>query len=243
MIMSNKLTLVLFLLLNIHIAGLSQENYLNIEAQFGTFSMTDLKNFQERVIPDIGVNIESVSSFPPYVGYGVSILSYINSEFGIGLTTEFLSTGGRNYYEDYSGYYKCDMLTHCFNIGSLFSFRNKLSNDQNLNIELHQGLKISSLTLRETIFTTEPLTDQKMGFKSLSWWVKGGFRYEYSFFDYFTAGAFVGGEFNIGSRLESRDNPGNYILRENNEFARINWTGFRAALSLSVDLSILSSER
>lgn len=241
--MSNKLTRVLFLLLSIHIAGLSQENYLNLETQFGTFSMTDLKNFQEGVLPDIGVNVESVSSFPPYVGYGVSFLSYVNSDFGIGLTTEFFSTGGRNYYEDYSGYYKFDMLTHCFNIGSLFSFRNQLGSDQYLNFELHQGLKISSLTLRETIFVTEPLTDQKMGFKSLSWWIKGGFRYEYTFFDYFKAGAFAGGEFNIGSRLESKDSHGNYLLREYNEFARINWTGFRAALSLSVDLAILSSER
>lgn len=234
---------ILFILLNFATVALSQENYLRVETQFGTFSMTDLKEFQERALPDLGVNIEKLSSFPPYIGYSISFLSYLNPGLGIGLTSEFFSTGGRNYYEDYSGSYKFDLLTHCFNIGTILTIINPLSENQNLNFEISQGLKISSLTLREAIFVSRPLTDEKIKLKSIGWWVKAGLRYEYTFFDYFTAGAFVGGEYNIGSKLESRENPNNYMFKENGDFVKINWTGFRAALSVSVDLSIFSHGR
>lgn len=235
--------LLLFIILNFATAALSQENYVRVETQFGTFSMTDLKEFQEGALPDLGVNIEKLSSFPPYIGYGISILSYLNPGLGIGLTSEFFSTGGRNYYEDYSGSYKFDLLTHCYNIGTLLTTINSLSENQCLNFEISQGLKISSLTIREAIFVSQPLTDEKIKLRSLGWWVKAGLRYEYTFFDYFTAGAFIGGEYNIGSKLESSENPNTYIVKENGDFVKINWTGFRAALSVSVDLSIFSNNR
>lgn|GEM_PF-1740830 len=233
--------LLVFFLFNISVNGLSQGNVFRFESQVGTFSMTDLKDFQERLMPDLGVNVEKVSSFPPYVGFGLSWLTRLNQGMGLGLTSEFFSTGGRNSYEDYSGYYKFDFLVHCFNLGTIITFKNELGGGQRINFEVLQGLKISSLTLREMIFISEPVSDEKLGFKSRSWWIKAGLRYEYDFLDYFTAGVFVGGEYNIGGKLESKENPNNFIFKENGEYVRINWSGLRAGISLAADLSILSS--
>jgi len=239
--MQTRKLLLTLVLISLASGARSQVNILRVEQQFGTFSMADLKDLQDRLIPDLDVNVRKISSFPPYAGYGLSYLTSLKNGMGIGITSEFFSTGARNGYEDYSGYYKFDILAHCFNIGTVISIVNELDDGQWLNFEVSQGLKLSSLTIRERLFVTEPVSDEKAGFKSLGWWVKAGLRYEYDFLDYFTAGAFIGGEFNIPSKLESKDRANVFIFKDNGKYAKINWSGIRAGLSIAIDMSVLSS--
>ena len=128
--MLNRLIPVIACFLISGTVAFSQILVITTESGIGTFGMHDLKDFQVAVLPDLGVKVESLSKFPPYFGYGVSILHYFNSGIGLGITSDYFSTGGTNYYEDYSGSYKFNLLTHAYNIGNGFlhkKFKRKAS--------------------------------------------------------------------------------------------------------------------
>lgn len=237
--MGNK-TLILFFLL-LQITNLrAQQEYLRVDVQVASFSMSDLKDILKSSVPDLNVDVRTVSTFPPYAGYGLTYLSVGSHGYGFGFTAEFFSSGGRNYYEDYSGYYKADMLVHCINLGTLFSIKNQLREKQSMNFEVFQGLKMSSLVFEELLYVSEPLYEQETRFKSFSWWIKAVIRYEYKFHEHFTAGALIGAEYNIPGKLELNDQPNMFLIRDNGDFAKINWSGIRAGLSFSMDLSLIS---
>jgi hypothetical protein len=214
-------------------AALSQSLEIRTESAIGTFMMNDLKNFQEISIPDLGVNVESLSKFPPYFGYGISIVHNLKSGIGFGITSDYFSTGGTNYYEDYSGSYKLKILTHAYNIGTVFTIKNLKRNHLNSFFEIQQGLKFSGLSMSEELIVNNPILSSSFNLVSTSWWIKPAFRVEYKFFDFLSAGAFLGVEINPKSNLHVKGNKDAILRNFEGEKVTINWSGLRAGLHLS----------
>lgn len=215
---------------------LSQNLVIRAEYGVGTFLMQDLKDFQESIIPDLGVKVERLSKFPPYFGFGISFVLYINSGIGVGITSDYFSTGGTNYYEDYSGSYKLNLLTNAYNIGTVFSVRNITRKHLNTNFEIQQGIKLSKLSLSEKLIIKDiedPISSNSYNFESTSWWIKPVYRVEYKLFDFLSAGAFLGAEINLKSKLHLNSNHDAILLNKTGENVTINWSGFRLGLYLS----------
>jgi hypothetical protein len=206
---------------------MSQTAVIRGECGAGTFYMKDLKAFQTSMIPDLGVNVESISKFPPYYGYGLSLVYFINSKIGLGITGDFFSTGGRNYYKDYSGLYSFDLLTHAFNFGTVFSLSHVVGKHLNTYIEIQQGLKISKLKMSEKLTITDPIISESYDLQSTSWWIKPGYRIEFKLFKGISAGAFLGAEFNPGSILHLENIHDAVLTNKNGGRVKINWSGLR----------------
>jgi hypothetical protein len=240
--MSNKLIFIIPAFLIFGSVAMSQNGVIRGECGVGTFYMKDLKAFQTSMIPDLGVNIESISKFPPYFGYGLSLVYFINPKMGLGITGDFFSTGGRNYYKDYSGSYSFDLLTHAYNIGTVLSFTHITSSHLTTFIEIQQGVKISKLTMSEKIIITDPVMSESYDLKSTSWWIKPGYRIEFKLFKGFSAGAFLGAEFNPGSILHLESNRDATLRNKDGKLVHINWSGLRFALHFSGNLSDLQSD-
>lgn len=235
--MQNRFISVIVCFLISGTVAFSQNLVFTAESGIGTYSMHDLKNFQVAAVPDLGVKVESLSKFPPYFGYGVSIVNYFNSGIGLGITSNYFSTGGTNYYEDYSGSYKFNLLTHAYNIGTVFSIRNLRGNHLNTYFEIGQGLKFSRLSLSEELVVIDPVLSVSYNFLSTSWWIKPVYRVDYMFLDCLSAGAFLGAEINPKSKLHLKGNHEAILLTNEGEKITINWSGIRFGLYLSVIIS------
>jgi hypothetical protein len=220
----------------------AQNVVVRAESGFGTFYMSDLKVFQSSLLPDLGVDVKTLSRFPGYYGYGVSLLYVFKSGTGVGFCSDIYSTGGRNYHKDYSGLYKLDILTHAYNVGTVLS--KKLYEGKRLvsNIEIQQGLKFSKLTMNETMVVTEPVFDHTINLVSSSWWIKPGFRAEYKVFKFLSVGTFAGGEINLNGILHLKGNKDAVLQNQARQKVTINWSGLRVALSLSGNITILQRE-
>jgi hypothetical protein len=231
--MLNRCISVIACLLISGTVALSQNLVMTTESGIGTFSMKDLKDFQVSILPDLGVKVESLSKFPPYFGYGISFVHYFNSGIGLGIASDYFSTGGTNYYEDYSGSYKLNLLTHAINIGTVFSIKNLRGKHLNTYFEIGQGLKFSRLSLSEKIVVIDPVSSVSRNFMSTSWWIKPVYKVEYKFFGFLSAGAFLGAELNLKSKLHLKGNDEAILLNKKGENVTINWSGIRFGLYLS----------
>jgi hypothetical protein len=217
---------------------LSQRS-IRVGSGIGTFMMEDLKDFQVSLIPDLGVNVKSLSKFPPYFGYDLSSVRYNNSGLGFGITSDFISTGGTNYYGDYSGSYKFSIKTQSYNLGLIFSMRSFTGNHLKGYFEIHSGVKYSRLSISEKLVLkdiSEPLLSESLSLENFSWWAKPVYRVEYKLNDFLSAGTFLGVEINPNSKLHLKGSPKAFLTNENGQFININWTGFRIGLYISFNM-------
>ncbi|MCP4178036.1 MAG: hypothetical protein GY756_09735 [bacterium] len=86
----------------------------SVEIGIGSYSMKELKKFNKDNIElqsEYNINLEQLENFPVYPNFSFEIFYERNRSFRYGLGYQYLSTGSRLYYGDYSGNYSMDILT------------------------------------------------------------------------------------------------------------------------------------
>jgi hypothetical protein len=68
---------------------------------------------------------------------------------------------------------------------------------------------------------------------SSSYWIKPLYRVEYKLFDFLSAGAFLGAEINLKSKLHLEGDRSAILKNKEGENVTINWSGVRFGLYLS----------
>lgn len=235
--MVNRIIIISTLLVIFSSSVESQKLDFRPEVSFGTFNMDDLKGLQNAYTSHSVVNIKSISSFPAYWGYGMSLIAPLRSGFSVGISSEFYSTGARNFYGDYSGYYSFDLLARSFNEGVLGSYKIRLDSSHAIILELSQGIKFSYLREQEKLSLNHNLTNDYNNFRSLSYWFKPVIRYEYTISGSFKAGVYFGAEFNPQSYLYLKGRNDIYLTGENQHKISINWSGLRFGIHCTFDLT------
>jgi hypothetical protein len=226
------LWVILFLLI-LSLTVSAQYFETTMEMGAGKYQLTDLRTFQKESLPVIDLPIESVTTFPPYYSYHASILYYPGTQLGIGACGSFYSTGGRNHYADYSGYYKLDLLINCVNMGISSNYQIKLFPTIKIIPEISTGIKLSNLQLIEKLHATEDLSSTEYKIKSLGWWIEPRVAIRYQPFKIIGISASVGYEYNDPSKNHLSHDKERYLQLKNNENVRIGWSGIRAYLGLS----------
>lgn len=128
----------------------SQTFRLSIEPGYGFYDMGKLHQIQE-----VGVNllkdyaVKAVETFPPYFNQSAGIGWYVSPDFLIGLSTTFLSTGGRNSVKDYSGDYKLDMLVNAQLYGLETEYNYRFVPKLSCYLNLKTGIISSKLDFKE----------------------------------------------------------------------------------------------
>ncbi len=117
-----KATLIAFSLLLL--APVTRAQFVvSTDATYGTFGMGDMEELQKEVASSSVVPLQRVTTFPPYWGYGLSVGYETKKNYLIGIAFNYNSTGGRAYYEDYSGLLRIDQLLTCYSLGGFASFQ------------------------------------------------------------------------------------------------------------------------
>lgn len=103
-----RIYLLAVLLLLAGTAVAQEKFYLEPRLGFGTFRMASLKELQQTIIRQTGVNAKAIDAFGPYFQFGFGLVQDLDENTRAGLFAEHGSTGGRVAYEDYSGEFTFD---------------------------------------------------------------------------------------------------------------------------------------
>jgi hypothetical protein len=199
----------------------------------GFYKLQDMKSFQELSIPDYGVDIRMVESFPSYYFYSVSACYYIHGNWGVGFEGSFFSTGARNHYEDYSGYYKLDLILKSQNAGLLVNHRFRFFNRFFVIPEVNGGIKFSSLDISENLKVYNDSLVSSMQFNNYSFFAKPRLRLAFNPVSHLCVGMSGGYEFNFPRELFFKDNKNMILINSHSQKVLLDWSGFQLALSLS----------
>lgn len=146
-----KTLIILFLFFPLLL--LSQETTIEYSLGYGTYSLKDIRNLQNRTAYEIE-GLKITDGFPGYITHSLALgFKYGEHLFGPDFT--YMTTGGRIHRADYSGSLSLDMILNGFRIGGFY--RNYLLPEGGLFqpfIQIAPSAMLTSFKLREelTIF-------------------------------------------------------------------------------------------
>lgn len=200
------------------------------EIGMGTYSMSDLKGLLEQSVSTSAFGLKTTDDFPAYVFYGLDLVQYLTPRFGLGISSGFYSTGGRNDYADYSGSYREEILVQALNLGLLLSLRDTLGYGFFYNIELAGGIKFSDISMEDQLLVSDYKQGSAYDLESKGVWVEPQIRAGRTFFRNFSFAAFAGYEFNLESKM---------FLKQNDKMSlkpKIDWSGIRVGVCVSYSI-------
>lgn len=116
----NKIGAAIGFLLIVGSGTVTAQVNIELQGQYCTFDMKDLKTLQDNFFSDLPVQVEKVTSFPNYFGLKGSV-TYIfeNATMRpeLGAVFMYTSTGGRLQYQDFSGSITGDQLANVLTLG------------------------------------------------------------------------------------------------------------------------------
>jgi hypothetical protein len=231
---ANRIILLLILVNLVYTELFSQHIILRPEFSYGTFNMNETKVLLNTRPIYIGPEPKTLSSFPSYYGYGLSVINSFGQRFALGLTGDFYTTGGRNYYADYSGSYSYDLLVSSVNLGIVAGYGIPFAKRHKLGLELTGGKKFSFLKEEEKLVLSTNGYDNSYYFRGGSLFIKPVIRYDFSIAEILSVGAYFGAEYNPKSYPHDKNN--NYLEDYLHHKISINWSGIRFGLHCSLKL-------
>jgi hypothetical protein len=229
--MWNKLQLLTIILVISTCLGYSQIE-IRPSVGVGTYSMTNLKEVLNQAALESGLGLKTTESFPAYTYFGFDVIQTMNKRFGLGISSGFYSTGGRNHYADYSGSYREDIMVNSWNVGLLGSFKDTLNGNLIYGLELASGIKFSNIKFESELNVFDHMEKSSNDFQNKGWWMEPQIRIGQKFYKGLTCSAFIGYEFKLKSKLIFKE------INQNSSLEKINWSGIRAGLSAAYSFAI-----
>ena len=158
----------------------------------GNYSMSGLKGMLQESVKSLPFDLKTTENFPTYVFYGMDMIHCVTPNFGMGITSGFYSTGGRNHYADYSGSYREDFLVNSINIGLLATNKDTLGAGFFYTIEFASGIKFSSISIEQDLKLSDYQEDTKTDLSSKGLWIEPQIRFGRNLFPDFSCSLFVG---------------------------------------------------
>jgi len=191
----------------------------------GAYAMSALKDLMQQAVIGLPFNVKTTENFPAYAFYQLDLVFYSEQNLGWGFTSGFYSTGARNHYADYSGYYKEDLNVSSVNLGIMASQKMSLGHQWQGYFEFATGIKYTNITYLGEIQVGEEMSNQDIEDKCQGWWATPQLRFGRQVYKNFGLSVFAGYEFMLNKNLKSKN--GWYGGPE------IDWSGLRAGVSLS----------
>jgi hypothetical protein len=200
---------------------------------YASYSLDELKKYQDFLKRGLIVNATTTEEFPSFITYALGInrqwkTSSLGIEFGHG------STGGRLFYQDYSGKIIADQLVSNNSFSLIPS--HILFDKKGLLISV--GLKISivlhSLELNNQLNIGGQLITEQARFKSLNIGFQPCINVEKNVIKSFYIRCSIGYELQSKSEARLTDNPEIFLADENNKPVHLQSNGLRLALGCGI---------
>ncbi len=210
----------------------SQNLRFSVGANYGTFSMADLKGLQEEFLKDLKATVPAkiTDKFPPFIGFEGS-LTWTNWKNYYGIEAGYNSTAGRIAYSDYSGKVTFDQLVRSPRVGLSAAFGlHEINSPWEFFLLLNGGTVFNRYKLDYKLETAQTHDFDNVEFRSINLYFSGG----------------VGVTRNIkklfinAKLLYQKDIPADLKLAGDNDATLVNdkgdgvgvdWSGVRVAMS------------
>jgi hypothetical protein len=215
-----------------------------VSSTFSTYKMVDLKDFQKDYIKSTGVGLKPVTSFPPYVGFGIEIGKAVNPNLMVGFLLGYNSTGGRVDYQDYSGKIRMDQLLHCFSVGTIIKDKVNNSDKWPLYISLAASWVHTRMGIDSEIIIGDVNEVEGLDLYSNNIGLHPAFILRRDINSLFFLQASAGYEVQFGGKVFLKDNKnGAYLTTSSGDPFQIRWDGLRIGLGLGINLNSVSKEK
>src|SRR5438477_595073 len=101
----------------------AQQSSVVLQTGIGSYSMRSQKTFRDEFLTSSGLPMKIVDNFPIYYSFGLKGVFRINDASAVGAMLEYMSTGGRLDYKDYSGHALLDQALKATQYGVYYQFK------------------------------------------------------------------------------------------------------------------------
>ena len=198
---------------------------VSFSAGVASYSFDELKDYQAYIKDETVTNATITEAFPAYLIYSINLSKQIK-KFILGIEGVHGSTGGRVYYEDYSGRFVADQNVRYNQVGLTAAFTLFEKN----NFQIAGGLKTSlifyTLDIENSLtLGTETISENK-AFGSINLAFQPHVVVKKAFGNFFFSGS-LGYEVQNISIPETKDDDKLFLAGKDNEPVRLQGNGVR----------------
>jgi hypothetical protein len=230
--MKNSLFLSFVLLLSFQTFCWSQSQAsLFIEGNFNTFSHSDLLDFQQELVNDIGsVSLRSNDEFDPSFGFTIGFKSESNTQFFF----SYMTTGAKNSYSDDTGAIRITQDLKGFSVGAEHHFA--ISNEERKN-RFYFGLRglamYNSLEVSSSVRVFDSSDSSAIRFNGFNLGAGGRLIYEIPV-SFFKLRISAGYDLVLSGKILFEENSDFRLENNNGEDVKTGWSGFRTGLGIVI---------
>lgn len=211
----------------------AQKMMLGAGAGYGTFSMSDTKDYNETIQNTLPFTPVLTDDFPGWFYFGGEMLYSFPKNIAAGITISTTSTGSRLHLADYSGEYTFDNLQRGWFPGVKVLLGKAPGQQNGLCFSAEAGMSFSSMHFDEKLLVYEEDASDQGDFSAHGFFIKPGVSYLQNLGQHLILSAnvsyylgFESGYFVNGHSDQKISNP------ETDEAIKPNWNGLRAGLVL-----------
>lgn len=207
---------------------------LSLSIGYGTYSMKEIKEFDQYVPLFNLAGMRAVSAYPPYVNYEGAFVYQTAKSFVWGVRIGYGSSGARADYRDYSGSVRLDQVAKYVSLSASVGITRKYpSRNMTLVLDVRPGLTRTDL---EMVFRYNVGAEQggeTNDFRSLNLVVQPTASLERRF-RRFGVNVYAGVHLTIvKGNLRNRENKDQHLMTGGGDSLRAGWTGLRGGFGVS----------
>ena len=205
------------------------QTLIEFNSGYGTFLMTEMERFQERIVDSENlVPISITESFPAYYSYEFGINRDYNRQ-NFGIRFNYSSSGGRLSYEDYSGSVRADQILKRYAVGINGTFyKKRLSESFQFWIRTTVYFHKTRLLLENELKLGNIVESESTKFNSMGFSAVPIFEFKYMLFSFCSLNAQIGFSYNFyGKDFSLADNGELFLVDRLGSLIKPDWSGVR----------------
>jgi hypothetical protein len=211
----------------------AQRNEIIVKAGYGPFAMKDMKKLQNSFMKEAFIPYKTTVSFPSFFTFELQYIIDVNDDVAFGCQLGYKSTGGRMHYGDYSGESYVNQELGAFSVGFNTSEYIKKEEKYAIPIFVNVDAVFTGLRIESGLRLGVRQETKQQNFSSIGISFEPGVGYR-RYFSRFVLGFDIGYELNLNDKLYLSDDNQAYLIDENNEPLKAQWSGFRMKLGTGI---------
>jgi hypothetical protein len=222
--------------ITLFIPGMAQKKYaISVGTGLGSYSMDDLKEFQDANESNFQDLLKTVDDFPAYVYYRGEITRKFGNKFSAGATYRFESTGYKSSYSDYSGSISFQQTLQVQQAGIVMGYEILKRNKVSLSAQLrgYYSWTACDFEYRVALTGSPTVLLESVDFESNSTMINPAFNLAYAVLDRLSLHVTVGYCLDMRGELKLKNKPEYPLTLPDQSPVKSDWSGMRAGLAVS----------
>jgi hypothetical protein len=230
---------ILMILFFLPVIVTAQKWSVSGEIFYGTFKMKSMREFQTSVQGwQLPFEYQIVDKFPSFAGYNLLTRYDVSPRTTLGVRLQYVSTGGRVDYGDYSGQITHDQLLHAFSIGLNSTIRITKPSDWQGFLSFTAGTTRTSLNLSTTSHRSDLKSTYNYYFRSYNYFFNPAIKVGRKISSHLMLYATAGYDFQIHRTLRAPQDDRAYLKTSNGRDVIAEWDGVRLGAGISYQFAL-----